>query len=176
MEAQFEKAKMITDVEGTWLAIKLPREKIMSFLEWMKQKVYTCIIKEFRKKRSQDANAYMWVMVGKIAAAVLATPEEVYRDLLKDIGDNYEVFSVRNEFVERFPDIWAADHIGWIAENIGPSNEEGYTNFRCFYGSSVYDTKQMSRLIDRVIQECKELGIETLSEMELSRLKEEWHK
>ena len=175
MEAQFEKAKMITDAEGTWLAIKMPRWNIMSFLETMKPKKYTCIIKEFRKKRSQDANAYMWVMVGKIAAAVLATPEEVYRDLLKDIGDNYEVFAVRNEFVERFPDIWAADHIGWIAENIGPSSEEGHTNFRCFYGSSVYDTKQMSRLIDRVIEECKELGIETLSEMELSRLKEEWH-
>ena len=175
MEAQFENAKMITDEDGTWLAIKLPRWTIMSFLEVMKQKVYTCIIKERVKKRSLDANAYMWVMVGKIAAAVLATPEEIYRDLLKDIGDNYEVFAVRNEFVEKFPDIWAADHIGWIAENIGPSNEKGHTNFRCFYGSSVYDTKQMSRLIDRVIQECKELGIETLSEMELSRLKEEWH-
>jgi len=175
MEAQFEKAKMITDTEGTWLAIKLPRDKILSFLECMKEKVYTCIIKEFRKKRSQDANAYMWVMVGKIAAAVLATPEEIYRDLLKDIGDNYEVFAVRNEFADRFPDIWAADHIGWIAEKIGPSNEEGFTDFMCFYGSSVYDTKQMSRLIDRVIRECKELDIETLSEMELSRLKEEWH-
>lgn len=175
MEAQFEKAKMITDTEGAWLAIKLPRDKILSFLECMKEKVYTCIIKEFRKKRSQDANAYMWVMVGKIAAAVLATPEEIYRDLLKDIGDNYEVFAVRNEFADRFPDIWAADHIGWIAEKIGPSNEEGFTDFMCFYGSSVYDTKQMSRLIDRVIRECKELDIETLSEMELSRLKEEWH-
>ena len=175
MEAQFEKAKMVTDEEGTWLAIKLPRDRIMTFLECMKQKMYNCSIKEFRKKRSQDANAYFWVMVGKIAAAVLATPEEVYRDLLKDIGDNYEVFAVRNEFADRFPDVWAADHIGWIAEDIGPSNDEGYTNFRCFYGSSVYDTKQMSRLIDRVIRECKELDIETLSEMELSRLKEEWH-
>ena len=165
METQFEKAKMITDAEGTWLAIKMPRWNIMSFLETMKPKKYTCIIKEFCKKRSLNANAYMWRMVGKIAAAVLATPEEIYRDILKDIGDNYEVFAVRNEFAAKFPDIWAADHIGWIAEKIGPSNQEGYTDFMCFYGSSVYDTKQMSRLIDAVIRECKELGIETLSEM-----------
>ena len=176
METQFDKAKMITDAEGTWLAIKLPRWTIMSFLETMKQKTYTCIIKEWQKKRSLNANAYMWLIVGKIAAAVLATPEEVYRDLLKDIGDNYEVFAVRNEFVDRFPEIWAADHIGWIAEKIGPSNQEGYTDFRCFYGSSVYDTKQMSRLTDLATREAKELGIETLSEMELSRLKEEWRK
>ena len=175
METQFEKAKMITDVEGTWLAIKLPRFEIMSFLEAMKPKKYNCVIKEFQKKRSLSANAYMWLMVGKIAAAVLATPEEIYRDLLKDIGDNYEVFAVRDEFKDRFPEIWAADHIGWIAEEIGPSNQEGYTDFRCFYGSSVYDTKQMARLTDLAVSECKELGIETLSEMELSRLKEEWH-
>lgn len=176
METQFEKAKMITDAEGTWLAIKMPRWNIMSFLETMKPKKYTCTIKEFYKKRSLNANAYMWQLLGKIASVVLASPDEIYRDLIKDIGDNYEVFAVRDEFADRFPDVWAADHIGWIAEKIGPSNQEGYTDFRCFYGSSVYDSKQMSRLTDLVSREAKELGIETLSEMELSRLKEEWQK
>lgn len=175
METQFEKAKMTMDAEGTWLAIKMPRQEIMNFLETMKPKKYTCILKEFRKKRSLDANAYMWTLVGQVAAAVLATPEEVYRSYIRDIGGNYEVFPVRNDAVEKFPDIWERNHIGWFADNLGESKFEGYTNFRCYYGSSVYDTQQMSRLIDAVIQDCKELGIETLSEMELSRLKEEWH-
>ena len=175
MEAQFEKAKMVTDMEGTWLAIKLPRDKILYCLEWMKQKVYTCIIKEYRKKRSLDANAYMWSLLGKLAPEVGSTPEDVYRRILRDIGDNYEVFPVRNDIADRFPAIWEADHVGWFAQDIGPSKHEGYTNFRCDYGSSVYDTKQMARLIDFVIDECKEYGIETLSELELSRLKEEWH-
>lgn len=175
MEAQFEKAKMITDMEGTWLAIKLPRNTILYFLEWMKQKVYTCIIKEYQKKRSLDANAYMWRLLGKLAPEVGSTPEDVYRQILRDIGGNYEVFPVRNDIADRFPAIWEADHIGWFAECLGPSKHEGYTNFRCYYGSSVYDTKQMSRLIDFVTEACKENGVETLSEMELSRLKEEWH-
>lgn len=174
METQFTDAKMVMDAEGTWLALRMPRNEIMNFLETKKPKKYTCSIKEFRKKRSLDANAYMWVLVGKIAATTMATPEEVYRSYIRDMGDNYEVFPVRNDVAERFPDIWASDHIGWFAENLGESKIKGYTNFRCFYGSSVYDTQQMGRLIDWVIQDCKELGIETLSEMELSRLKEEW--
>lgn len=175
MEAQFEKAKMTMDEEGTWLSIRMPRNEILNFLETMKPKRYTCIIKEYRKKRSLDANAYFWVLCGEIAAAILAPPEEVYRSYVRDIGGNYEVFPVRNEFADKFPDVWATDHIGWFAENIGPSKFKGYTNFRCFYGSSVYDTSQMSRLLNLALADCKELGIETLSEMELSRLKEEWH-
>ena len=175
MEAQFTEAKMVTDSEGSWLAIRLPRNEILGFLETKRTRKYTCTIKEFRNKRSLDANAYMWVMVGKIAAAILNTPEEVYKGYIRDVGDNYEIFPVRNEIASVFPDIWAKDHIGWIAEDIGKSKIPGYTNFRCYYGSSMYDTKQMSRLIDLVVQDCKELGIETLSEMELSRLKEEWN-
>lgn len=175
MEAEFDTAKMTFDSEGTWLSIKMPRQKIMNFLETMKPKKYTCSIKEFRKKRSLDANAYFWNLAGKVAAEVMTTPEEVYRSYIRDIGDNYEVFPVRNDIAERFPDIWAADHIGWFADNIGPSKFEGYTNFRCFYGSSVYDNSQMSRLIQAVVDDCKELGIETLTDEELSRLKEEWH-
>lgn len=46
---------------------------------------------------------------------------------------------------------------------------------RAYYGSSVYDTKRMSRILDAVIQDAKEMGIETLGERELSLLKEEWH-
>lgn len=174
MEAQFEKAKLTLDAEGTWLSIKLPRQNIMNFLYTMKQKTYTVILKEFRKKRSLDANAYLWVLLGKISAEVNIPPEEVYRNAIRDIGGNYEVFPVRNDIADRFEGIWSHDHIGWIAENIGPSKIEGYTNFRCFYGSSVYDTKQMSRLLDVVIDECKQLGIETMTDRELSLLKEDW--
>ena len=46
---------------------------------------------------------------------------------------------------------------------------------RAYYGSSQYNTKQMSRLIDMVVEGAKELGIETLTPEELARIKEEWH-
>ena len=44
-----------------------------------------------------------------------------------------------------------------------------------FYrGSSVYDNAQMSRLIENIVQDCKAVGIETLTPSELERLKEGW--
>lgn len=50
----------------------------------------------------------------------------------------------------------------------------GYVNVMSYYGSSVYEPAQMSRLIDLVVHDCKEFGIETLTPSELARLKEEW--
>ena len=45
---------------------------------------------------------------------------------------------------------------------------------QCYYGSHTYDTEEMSRLIDGVVTECRELGIETLPPDELKRMKEQW--
>lgn len=45
---------------------------------------------------------------------------------------------------------------------------------RAYNGSSSYDTKQMSRLIDYVVQDAKSLDIETMTDRELSLLKEGW--
>ena len=56
---------------------------------------------------------------------------------------------------------------------MGPSKIKGYTNTRCFYGSSVYDTAQMSRLIALIVEECKAAGVETMTPEELERLVEE---
>ena len=57
---------------------------------------------------------------------------------------------------------------------MGESKIEGYVNIRFFWGSSKYDTANMSRLIDGIISECKEQGIETLPPEELERLKQQW--
>ncbi len=56
----------------------------------------------------------------------------------------------------------------------GDSKIEGYVNVRSYYGSSQYDTAQMSRLIDLIVQECRQQGIETATPQELARYKEEW--
>ena len=41
-------------------------------------------------------------------------------------------------------------------------------------GSSEYDTGEMSRFIDGVISECKELGIQTMTPDEIEELKQKW--
>lgn len=130
--------------------------------------------KKQTNKRSLDANAYMWVMLGKIQDKLGVSKEEIYRDLIKNIGE-YEVLPVRNEAVEKFCEAWSKKGTGWVTERI-ESKLDGYTNIIAYYGSSTYDTKSMSRLIELVIQECEQLEIETRPRQEIESLLKEWDK
>jgi hypothetical protein len=46
--------------------------------------------------------------------------------------------------------------------------------FNAYYGSSRYNKEEMNVLIDYVVQECKELGIETKDDEEINSLIKEW--
>ena len=174
MRAEFDRAKVILDGEDAFLCLAVPYRDAKKFVSEMKPKKYVVEIKEFRQKRSLDANAMCWAIIGKISGEIGLPPEDVYREAIKDVGGNYEVIPIRNDAVERWRTIWTKNGIGWICEEIGPSKLDGYTNVRNFYGSSVYDKAQMSRLIQILMDEARMLGIDTLSEREKSLLLEEW--
>ena len=174
MRTVFEVAKVILDGENSFLCIGVPYKDAKKFVGEMQPKKYVAEIKEYREKRSLDANAYAWVLIGKLAGKLHISPEEVYRAAIRDVGDNYEVTPIRNDALERWKNIWAQNGIGWICDEIGASKIEGYTNVRNFYGSSADDKAQMSRLIEIIVGECKNQGIETMTPVELARLTEEW--
>ncbi len=69
---------------------------------------------------------------------------------------------------------WSSHGIGWLAERLDYGAHEGFVLFHLYYGSSTYDTKQMSRLLDSVIEDCKEQGIQTLTPNEIARMKATW--
>ena len=173
MRAVFEKAKVILDGEDAYLCIGLPYQEAKAFTANMKPKKYAVEIKEYRQRRSLDANAYLWTMIGKLSAALHIPPEEIYREAIRDVGGNYEVMPVRNEVLDKWKHIWQGNGLGWVCEEIGPSKLPGYTNVRNFYGSSAYDTAQMSRLIEIILAECKAQGIETITPEDLASLMEE---
>lgn len=131
-------------------------------------------ITKYRAKRSLDANAYMWVLISELQEVISRPKEEIYKDLIKEIGV-YEVVPIKDIAVEKFCDAWSQNGLGWITETT-KSKLEGYTNVLAYYGSSTYDTKQMTRLIDLVIQECNQYGIETRSQEELESMLKEWDK
>lgn len=123
----------------------------------------------WREKRSLDANAYAWVLIDKIAQSLSVDRVEVYRTAIKSIGGVSETVCVKEQAVERLRTAWAANGVGWQSETI-PSKIDGCVNVVLYYGSSAYDTKQMSLLIDHLVQDCKNLGIETMTPEELKRL------
>ena len=130
-------------------------------------------IKVKRKKRSLDANAYCWLLLDKIAAAVRLPVEEVYRRELMEIGGASEVVCVQERAVERLNALWAQKGLGWVCEPF-PSKVPGCVNVRLHYGSSAFDTHQMSVFIDHLIDEARTLGIETRPEEEVRSMLEEW--
>ena len=175
MRAEFERAKVILDGEDAFLCLAIPYRDARKFVSEMKPKRYAVEIKEHRKKRSLDANAYAWTLIGKLAAklstdGVVITPDQVYREAIRDVGGNYEVIPIRDDALERWQQIWTAKGLGWVCEVIGKSKIDGYTNTRCFYGSSVYDSAQMTRLIAIIVDECKAAGVETMTPEELESL------
>jgi len=130
-------------------------------------------IKKYRQKRSLDANAYAWVLIGKIAYEQGLTKREVYRHAIREIGGNSDTVCVRNAGVEQLCKGWEKNGEGWQTD-VQPSKLAGCSNVTLYYGSSVYDTKQMSLLIDSLITEAKELGIETMTPNEIEKLKGAW--
>ena len=130
-------------------------------------------IKKFRQKRSLDANAYCWVLIGKIAEKTNVPREEVYRSAIKEIGGNYDVVCAQDKAVEALRESWSKNGIGWITDTF-PSKIEGCTNVMVYYGSSCYDTQQMNRLLNLITQECAQLGIEVKPQEELDSLLSSW--
>lgn len=128
---------------------------------------------KFRKKRSLDANAYAWVLIGKIAEKTNVPTTDVYRAAIKEVGGNYAVVCVENEALNALRDGWSRNGLGWQTDTM-PSKLDGCTNVVLYYGSSTYDTAQMSRLINIIVQDCAELGIETRSKEEIESLLSSW--
>lgn len=128
---------------------------------------------KFRKARSLDANAYCWTMIGKIAEKTNVSNTEVYRAAIKEVGGNYDIVCVKSEAVDTLCEGWQRNGLGWQTDTM-PSKIDGCTNVVLYYGSSTYDTAQMSRLINIIVQDCAELGIETRSQEEIESLLCSW--
>ena len=133
----------------------------------------TIKVGKFSKKRSMDANAYCWVLISKIAEKTKIPKTEVYRQAIKEIGGNCDTVCVQNKAVQSLCDGWQRNGLGWQTDTF-PSKIEGCTNVILYYGSSEYDTEQMSRLIESIVQDCQALGIETKSQAELDSLLSSW--
>lgn len=131
-------------------------------------------LKKYREKRSLDSNAYAWTLLGELQNFLNIPKEEIYKDLIRNIG-SYEVIPVRNEAVEKFRQAWSKNGIGWVTETT-KSKLDGYTNIIAYFGSSTYNTKEMTRLINLLVEECKQFGIETKPQEEINNLLKEWDK
>lgn len=134
-----------------------------------KGKLLDVEIKVHRNRRSLNANAYLWVLLGKLADVLHTNKDDLYLLML----ERYGVFThiiVKPEAVERVKAEWRT------VRELGKGrvgNLEG-VQLQCYFGSSTYNTKEMATLIDGVVSECRDVGIETIPDEELQSMKNEW--
>lgn len=129
-------------------------------------------IKQHRKKRSLDANSYAWVLMSKIADVLRTSKEEIYIQMLKRYGQREkELISVIAEGLETIKRA-TNNHCYEVGES--ELNGKIFKHLAILIGSSQYDSKEMAILIDGIISECKELGVNTITENEKLEMLGKW--
>lgn len=144
------------------------RNDFESLVDEMKDKDKLSIeIKPYREKRSLNANAYAWSLIGQIADITRASKEEVYLEMLRRYG--------QSELISVLAHIPIEQYIKYC-EEAGESSLNGklFKHYKVYKGSSEFDTREMSILVDGIVSEAKDLGIQTETPEMLARIKSLW--
>lgn len=155
--------------------------KISTFINTITDdKDYVIEIKQKKKSRSLSANAYMWELCGKISEELSKeTPiskDDIYRNAIRAVGIYKDFHNLLPNDAKTLMIAWQKIGTGWIAEQLDFEQDGEHVVIRAYYGSSQYNSRQMSRLIDFIVQDAKALGIETMTPEQLSLIKDEWGK
>ena len=147
-------------------------------------------IKKASKRRSLDANNYLWYLCGEIAKASSRFSDDgkddVYKEAIRAKGE-WQAVPIREDAIETFVRKWSQRGTGWFAEVIdeytGPTydaemymgdNVLKYYLVHIYFGSSTYDSASMSRVIDYAVNMANDLGIPTLTPAELEHSLSVW--
>lgn len=146
-------------------------------LDSIKDKVLRITAKQWKEKRSLDANAYYWVLLSKMAEAVKISKPRAHNLMLRRYGQPLIIDGAKSYI--RIPDTEKAEemaleaseyHIRPTSQVVTGSDGVNYRTYIMLMGSSQYDTAEMSHLIDGLVDECKAAGIETLPPDEIKRM------
>lgn len=157
-------------MSGKWEITFETNENITGSIDKIKDKLLRLTAKQYREKRSLDSNAYAWVLMQKIAEAIQSDKWSVYLMMLERYSRAFTHIIVKPDIVDRVKAEWRT------VRELGEITVNGMTGIQlqCYFGSSTFDTKEMSVFIDGLVDECRQLGIETLPPEEIERMKREW--
>ena len=161
---------------GWQVVIPAPRDKNIGKIDTDIE--YTVEIKRKSKKRSLNANAYCWTLCQRIAEELSKNcyigKEEVYRKAILD-SQQGEPVGVPNSRLDSFIRKWQSNGIGWICVIDNNERLSGVKRVYLYAGSSTYNTAEMSRLIDCLVDECNQLDIQLEPSEYIQSLVEGWN-
>ena len=122
-------------------------------------------LEPYIEKRSSQANKYFWEMLGQLCLEMGLDTIEEYKKRVRQLGV-FRYWEIEKDNVKTFSKIWSSQGIAWFIDivDIAGNNKIG---INAYYGSSSYNSKQMAKLIDGVVQDCQAIGIETKTPEEI---------
>ena len=139
--------------------IGTPEELSMYLWNLDKEKKYE--IKEYKQKRSLSQNSYAWVLINELANKMRISKEEMYIQLLEDYSQCLMIPVEKGKKPNGY-----FKYYKYIATTNINGKEADY--YKVFKGSSEFNTEEMSIFLDGIIQECKQLDIQTLTPQEIA--------
>lgn len=119
---------------------------------------YIVTIEAKKKKRSLDQNAYFWKLLGEICKKEngdLKGIEDLYVNLLEMAGAKYTATIIKHEALEEFKKL--VRHVKIIKQQT--IKNVLYDTVYVFYGSSTFNSAEMSKLIDVTLNYAAEVGV-----------------
>ena len=114
-----------------------------------------------------NSNAYLWLLCTKIAEIMNLSKEEVYVKMLEDYGVSILVPLTTETEPNKYFKYYSYFEKGQL-------NGKECKWYKVFKGSSEYDSKEMTHLLNGVVEEAKQLGIMTLDELEIQEMLDRW--
>lgn len=166
---------MVRNRKGEWIISFATREDFGERFDSLAGMDVDIEIKKHRNIRSRNANAYLHVLINKIAAEINASDDDVKRDLVIKYGALAKDSEGKNIGFKLPRTVDVGTLYRYV--KLFDQREENGILFNCYLvykDTHKMDTKEMSRLIDGAISEAKELGIETETPEQLEAMKKKW--
>ena len=138
-----------------------PLELISYLYNADKEKQYE--LREYHKRKTLSQNAYAWVLINEIANKINKSKEQIYLQMLKDYGQRTEILLKADVKVKTYFKYYEA--INKIKKN-----DTEFIEYYLYKGSSQFDSKEMSIFIDGIVEEAKQLGIQTMTPNEIRKM------
>lgn len=177
MKGRFENC--IRDMDGFYhVTYKTKDSEAGTVFDEFHDKDAEITVKEPRKEKTTSANAYMWQLCTLIAEKLSSegtphTKEDIYRQTVRECGV-YRDIPMLSEGVDTLRKAWEMHGIAWLTEIVDYLPDKSGYYVRCYYGSSKYSGKQLSRLIDSLVQDCDSLGIDHRTPEEINNMLSLW--
>lgn len=153
-----------------------PKQLIAMLLDLNPDKMYE--VKEYKLKRTMSQNGYYWVLLGQLAGALKVSKPELHNRMLRSYGQ-IELFGGKAARLS-LPDTDETEekalksetvHMRPTSQTVRLADGVTYRTYVLLKGSSDLNTAEMAQLLDGLIEECKQSGIETMTPLELAEMR-----